>query len=48
MQKKGKNGAIFHYLNTFSAKLVFLQPICVIFLLNDRCTFANEIRIRHK
>ena len=42
MQKQGKNGAIFHNNHTFSAKLVFIQPICVIPLLNNKCTFASE------
>ena len=46
MQKQGKNGAIFHNNHTFSAKLVFIQPICVIPLLSNKCTFASEIRIR--
>ena len=46
MQKQGKNGAIFHIKYTFSAKLVYNQPICVIPLSSNECTFASEIRIR--
>ena len=46
MQKQCKNGAIFYNKYTFSAKLVYNQPICVIPLSSNECTFANEIRIR--
>ena len=42
MQKQCKNGTIFYNKYIYSAKLVYNQPICVIPLSSNECTFASE------